>query len=152
MKLLDSLSESNRNVFLMYIYIYVYIHIYTYMYIYIYGTPVSKQNIVFIPARNNNIHFAIVFKSAVGPLSHLSYEYLGIFLRGKASQTWITVVGLSTGQRYRGSTLGRGKRFPFFLKRLEFSWGPARLLGKVYLSVLKRPQHEAHNLHIVMPR
>ena len=36
------------------------------MYIYIYGTPVSKQNIVFILARNNNFHFAIDFKSAVG--------------------------------------------------------------------------------------
>jgi len=59
--------------------------------IYIYGTPVSNytgnvlgdepgspsqysgwpkagrlQNIVFIPARNNNFHFAVAFKSAVG--------------------------------------------------------------------------------------
>jgi hypothetical protein len=70
----------------------VYVCVYIYIYTYIYETPVSNytgnvlgdepsfpiqysawpkagqlQNTVFIPARNNNIHFAIAFKSAVEP-------------------------------------------------------------------------------------
>ena len=65
---------------------------YIYIYIYIYETPLNNytgnvlgdgpgspiqyngwpktrrlQNTVFIPARNNNFHFAMAFKSAVGP-------------------------------------------------------------------------------------
>lgn len=45
------------------------------------------QNTVFIPARNNNFHFATAFKSAVGGPEPPVLRVPRLFLHGKASQT-----------------------------------------------------------------